>query len=82
MPMQDKKVIQDSQEDFTKGKSCLTHLVAFYDGATITINRRRQTDVIYTDFCKACDTLSSLNWGDTDLYSVDKKLAGWTQRGM
>jgi len=29
--MEDREVIWDSKQDFTKGKSCLTNLVAFYD---------------------------------------------------
>lgn len=36
----------------TKSKSCLTHLMAFYDAMTTTVNMGRSTYVISLVFCK------------------------------
>ncbi|NXT06727.1 RTJK polymerase, partial [Prunella fulvescens] len=47
--IKDKRVIRGSQHGFTKGKSCLTNLIAFYEDITRWMDDGRAVDVVYLD---------------------------------
>ena len=56
--MQDNRGIRPSQHEFTKGRSCLTNLISFYDPVTRLLDEGKAVDVVYLDFSKAFDAVS------------------------
>lgn len=52
-----REIITDSQHGFTKDKSCLINVVAFYYGVAALVDKGRATDIIYLDLCKAFDSI-------------------------
>ncbi|NXI08561.1 RTBS polymerase, partial [Irena cyanogastra] len=56
--IKDRGIIRGTQHGFTKGKSCLTNLIAFYEDVTRWIDDGKAVDVVYLDFSKAFDTVS------------------------
>ncbi|GAB0210316.1 mitochondrial enolase superfamily member 1 [Grus japonensis] len=82
-------IIRHSQHGFTKGKSCLTNLISFYDKVTCLVDEGKAVDVVFLDFSKAFDTvpysillhkLSNCGMGRYTLCWVKNWLNGKAQR--
>lgn len=50
MLVEDQKVIRSSWYGFTKGKSFLTNLIAFYDGTNGYVDKGKAVAVFYLNF--------------------------------
>ena len=75
-------VIRSRQHGFTKGRSCLTNLRAFYDGVTGWVNEGRAVDVVYLDFSKTFDTVSrSFLTGKLRKRGLDEWTDNWLNNG-
>ncbi len=48
-------LIRNSQHGFSRGKSCLTNLLSFFDKITDEVDKGNSIDVVYLDFAKAFD---------------------------
>ena len=48
-------LIRESQHGFTRGKSCLTNLLDFFEEVTKILDNGEAVDLIYLDFAKAFD---------------------------
>lgn len=53
-------LINTSQHGFTKGRSCLTNLLEFFEYVTNSIDKGEAVDLIYLDFAKAFDKVPHL----------------------
>lgn len=71
MQTKDGELTGNSQHDFTRGKLCLTDLLAFCNVVIALVEKGRATDTICLTCTKHltpfCITSLSLNWRDTDV---------------
>ncbi|CAM5083016.1 unnamed protein product [Natator depressus] len=78
--LEERKVISNSWHGFTKGKSCLTNLIAFYDKITGSVDEGKAMDVLFLDFSKAFDTVShSILASKLKKYGLDEWTIRWIE---
>ncbi|CAM4544601.1 unnamed protein product [Caretta caretta] len=78
--LHERKVIRNSQHGFTKGKSCLTNLIAFYDEITGSVDEGKAVDMLFLDFSKAFDTVShSILASKLKKYGLDEWTIRWIE---
>ncbi|CAM5165541.1 unnamed protein product [Natator depressus] len=81
--LEERKVIRNRLRGFTKGKSCLTNLIAFYDEITSSVDMGKAMDVIYIEFSKAFDTFShSILASKVKKYGLDEWTLRWIERWL
>ena len=69
-----------SQHGFTKGRSCLTNLISFYDLVTCLVDEGKAVDVVYLGFSKAFDTVShSILLQKLAVCGLDRYTLGWVR---
>ncbi|CAM4604369.1 unnamed protein product [Caretta caretta] len=78
--LEERKVIRNRQNGFTKGKSCLTNLIAFYDEITGSVDEGKAVDLLFLDFSKAFDTVShSILVSKLKKYGLDEWTIRWIE---
>ncbi|CAM4517210.1 unnamed protein product [Lepidochelys olivacea] len=78
--LHERKMIRNSQHGFTKGRSCLTNLIAFYDEITGSVDEGKAMDVLFLDFSKAFDTVShSILVSKLKKYGLDECTIRWVE---
>ncbi|CAM5130495.1 unnamed protein product, partial [Natator depressus] len=78
--LEERKVISNSQHGFTKRKSRLTNLIAFYDEITGSVDEGKAVDMLFLDFNKAFDTVShSILASKLKKYGLDEWTIRWVE---
>ena len=75
--------IRPSQHGFTKGRSCLSNLISFYDCVTRPVDEGRAVDVVCLDFSKAFDMVShSILLGKLAARGLDRYTLLWVKNWL
>ena len=81
--LKDNALVGPSQHGFSRGKSCLTDLISFYDKVTHLVDQGMPVNVIFLDFSKAFDTVShSILLDKMSSIELDKHIIKWVSNRL
>ena len=81
--MGNREVIQENQHGFTKGRSCITNLVTFYDGVAALMDKAKASDVIYLEVSKVFDMVPhNIFVSRLERYAFDRWTFHWTSNWL
>ncbi|KAK4829071.1 hypothetical protein QYF61_002015 [Mycteria americana] len=72
--IKEQKIIRSSQHGFSKGMSCLTNLITFYDEMTGLADEGRAVDIVCLDFTSPGDLNRLEEWADRNLTKFNKDM--------
>ena len=76
-------VINNSQHGFTKGRSCLTNLLDFFDEMYKKMDEGKPVDIIYLDFAKAFDKVPHKRLGKKlEASGIGGNLLKWLEQWL
>ena len=76
--LNDKNLLNKTQHGLTKGRSCLTNLLTFFDDVTKSIDEGFPEDVLYLDFAKAFDKVPHQRLlKKLSAHGIDGRLKEW-----
>ncbi|KAK4825859.1 LOW QUALITY PROTEIN: hypothetical protein QYF61_003133, partial [Mycteria americana] len=79
--IKDRKILRCSQHGFTKGQSCLTNLINFYNEMTGLVGEVTAVDIVYLDL--AFDAIShKILIENLLMYGLDKQTVKWIENRL
>ena len=76
-------LLNDTQHGFMRGRSCLTNLLTYMEGATRMLDEGKNVDIICLDFAKAFDKVPHHRLiGKVASVGIEGRVKAWIQQWL